>query len=231
MGATASNLLVLEQGEQAAVLLEPTRLKLMGVLGEPTSAAELARKTGEPRQRINYHLKELERVGLVKLVEERRKGNCVERIVQAAASAYVVSPAVLGALGGDASSVRDKFSSAYLIAVAAESIAEVAKLRQKAEEAGKKLATLTVQTSVRVASPDQLSAFGAELAEAVAKVAAKYHDASAQDGREFKVNLTSYPAITRNLDEQLIREMESRREAVRADVFRRPSDVLKGEGP
>lgn len=253
MGAVAQQLRVVESGEEASVLLEPTRLKLMGELREPTSAAELARRTGEARQRINYHLKELERVGLVRLVEERRKGNCVERIVQATASAYIVSPGVLGALGGDPASVRDRFSSAYLIAVAAESVREVAILREKAERAGKKVPTLSVQTTVRVSSPEQLSALGAELAEAVAKVAAKYHDERTPEGRVFKVNLASYPAITRDLSEDAVHAPEpaetqraSAAEALAAtesslaalrDRIRdreggekKPSDFLKGRG-
>lgn len=200
MALAAKKLAVLDTGEQAAAVLDPARLRLMRELGEPTSAAELARKTGQPRQRINYHLKELERVGLVELVEERRKGNCVERLVRATASAYVVSPGVLGPLGIDAASVRDQFSSAYLIAVAAESIREVATLRDKAERAGKKLPTLSVQTTVRVGSAEQLSEMAAELAAAMATIAAKYHDETAPAGRAFKVNLCSYPAITRDLD-------------------------------
>jgi DNA-binding transcriptional ArsR family regulator len=231
MGQAIRAMQVVERGEDAAVLLEPTRLKLMGELREPTSAAELARKTGEPRQRINYHLKELERVGLVKLVEERRKGNCVERVVQATASAYIVSPSVLGALGGDSASVRDRFSSAYLIAVAAESVREVATLREKAEQAGMQVPTLSVQTAVRVSSPEQLSALGAELAEAVAKIAAKYHDERAADGRVFKVNLASYPAITRDLDAAGPEPTaaSSQMSTSAEPGGRKPSDLLKGD--
>lgn len=201
MSAALRSIHVLQQPDHAAVLLEPTRLRLMRELAEPTSAAELSRKTGEPRQRINYHLKELERVGLVRLVEERKKGNCVERLVQATASAYIVSPSVLGALGGEPAKVQDRFSSAFLIAVAAETVREVARLREKADSAGKKLATLSVQTTVRVPSAERLTAMSAELTESIARIAAKYHDDSASAGRVFKVNLASYPAITRDLDQ------------------------------
>jgi hypothetical protein len=45
-----------------------------------------------PRQQVGYHLRALEQAGLVELVEERRKGNCIERIVRAAACSYVISP-------------------------------------------------------------------------------------------------------------------------------------------
>ena len=39
----------------------------------------LAAAIGLPRQKVNYHLRALERHGLVELVQERRKGNVTER--------------------------------------------------------------------------------------------------------------------------------------------------------
>jgi hypothetical protein len=50
---------------------------------------------------VNYHLRELETQGLVELVEERRRGNCVERIVRATAKSYVVSAEALATLASD----------------------------------------------------------------------------------------------------------------------------------
>ena len=50
----------------------------------PRSAAMLAAAVGLPRQKVNYHLRTLEQHGLVELVEERRKGNVTERLLQAA---------------------------------------------------------------------------------------------------------------------------------------------------
>jgi len=61
--------------------------------------AGLARKLGLPRQRLNYHLRALEDAGLVELVEERRKGNCFERLLRATARSFVISPEALGVLG------------------------------------------------------------------------------------------------------------------------------------
>ena len=65
--------------------MDATRLRLVRELVEPDSAAGLAKRLGLPRQRLNYHLRELEAAGLLELVEERRRGNCVERIVRAVA--------------------------------------------------------------------------------------------------------------------------------------------------
>ena len=65
----------------------------VAALAEPGTATTLAAKTGLTRQKVNYHLRALEQHGLVELVEERRKGNCTERVLRATASSYVISPA------------------------------------------------------------------------------------------------------------------------------------------
>jgi hypothetical protein len=44
-------------------------------------------------QRPVFGLKTLERHGLIALVGERPKGNCTERVLQATAASYVISPA------------------------------------------------------------------------------------------------------------------------------------------
>ena len=64
--------------------------RLLAELAEPASATMLAARVGLPRQKVNYHLRALERHGLVELVEERRKGNCTERVLRATAASYVI---------------------------------------------------------------------------------------------------------------------------------------------
>ncbi len=178
--------------QQLSALLQPTRLALIGHLESPDSASGLSRKLGLARQKVNYHLRELERHGLVELVAERRKGNCMERLVRATARAYVVDPTVLGSMDEDA---VDRLSSAYLVAVAARVIKDVSILRERAAKAGKKLPTLTLQTDVRFSSPEQQNAFAEELSTFVARLTAKYHDESAPDGRLFRFVTGAYPAV------------------------------------
>ena len=68
-------------------------------LAEPDSASGVARRLGLPRQQVNYHLRELEKQGFLEFIEERRKGNCMERLVRATARTYLISPEALGHLG------------------------------------------------------------------------------------------------------------------------------------
>jgi DNA-binding transcriptional ArsR family regulator len=187
---------VLRGPEPAAAVLDPMRQRLLAHLAQPDSAAGLAKKLGLPRQRLNYYLRALERAGLLELVEERRKGNCTERVVRATARAFVISPEALGALGGGVTpaAARDRLSTAYLIAVAARAIREVAALEAGARRAGQRVASFTLDTDVRFADARQRAAFAEELARAVTRLAAKYHDERAPGARTFRVLAAIHPA-------------------------------------
>lgn len=184
---------VVRSPASAAALLDPTRQKLLANLKEPDSATGLARRLRLPRQRINYHLRVLEGAGLVTLVEERRKGNCLERMVRATARAFVISPEALGVLGPTAESAADRLSTAYLVAAAGRAIRDVATLEAKARSEGKRVATLTLEADVRFASAEARAAFGEELAEALAHLAAKYHDDRAPGGHKFRMLAAVHP--------------------------------------
>ncbi|MGH9797000.1 MAG: ArsR/SmtB family transcription factor, partial [Candidatus Polarisedimenticolia bacterium] len=175
-------------------VLHPLRHRILEALREPASAAGVARRLALPRQKVNYHLRVLERQALVEPVEERRVGNCVERIVRATARSYLVRPDILGALGTDPATVRDRFSAAYLVAAAGAAIREVAGLQERAVKAGRGLATLTLQADVRFATSAARKAFAEALATALARLAANYHDDEAPGGRRFRFLIAGHPA-------------------------------------
>lgn len=200
---TTYNLCMIQEMGKAAALLDPLRLQIIQNLREPDSASGLARRLQIPRQKMNYHVRELEREGFIEQIGERRRGNCVERIVRATANAYLIDPALLGSLGIDPTHVQDHFSSAYLVAVAAKAIRELAVLRSRAEKAGKRLATLTLQTEVHFASASDRNAFAEELAKAVGYLSAKYNDKKkGEGGRTFQFFVGGYPALVEAQPEQ-----------------------------
>ena len=186
---------VIEDADQAASVLDPMRRQLLDELATPDSAAGLARRLGMARQVVTYHVRQLEAEGLVSFVAERRKRNCVERIVQATARSYVISPAALGPLGADPEQIEDQFSSTYLLAVASKLIRDVATLRRRADASGKRLATLTAQADLRFANPADQHAFAAELTECLGRLAAKYHQPNATNGRAFSFVIAGHPAL------------------------------------
>jgi len=191
---SAETLDVIASPGRAAALLDPLRMRLVEGLREPDSAAGLARRLRLPRQRVNYHLRELEKQRLVELVGRKRRGNCTARILRATARAYVISPAALGGVAADAGAVKDRFSAAYLLAVTAGTLRDVAELDERAQKAGKRLATLTLETEVRFASAEARAAFADELAGAVARLSSQYHDAQAPAGRAFRFVVAGHPA-------------------------------------
>jgi DNA-binding transcriptional ArsR family regulator len=158
-------------------------------LAEPDSAAGLARRLGIPRQKVNYHLRELEREGFVELFEERRKGNCIERLVRATAREFLVAP------HAGKAAVADRFSAAYLVSTAARAIRDLATLCLRAGRAGKRIATLTLETEIRFPSAESRAAFAEELTASIAQLAAKYHNERAEGGRRFRLIAASYPAL------------------------------------
>jgi DNA-binding transcriptional ArsR family regulator len=188
---------VIDDPAAAGVSLDPVRARLLAELAEPGSASSLAARLGLPRQKINYHLRTLEQHGLVELVAQRRKGNMTERVLQATAASYVISPAALDAVAPDPRRAPDRLSARWLIAVAARTVREVGELLSGATKAGKRLATLAIDGEVRFASAADRAAFAEELGQAVASLVSKYHEAGAPGGRTHRVVVAVHPAIAR----------------------------------
>lgn len=185
--------LVIAEPEQARAMLHRTRLEILERLGQPGSAASLARAMELPRQRINYHLRELEAQGLVEIERENQRGSVRERVYRRAGDGYAISTGALGGLGTRPEQVQDRFSSGYQIAVASQAITDLAALRAAAAAAGKPVPTLSLEVDVRFADAAARSAFTQELADSIAALARKYHDDRAPDGRAFKFYLGAYP--------------------------------------
>lgn len=186
---------VVDSTDQAATLMDPIRLQILARLREPDSASGVARALGMPRQRVGYHVRALEKARLLRSVGERRRGNYVEHLLQATATFYVVGPQALGLLGTEVGSIRDRFSSAYLIAAASRTIGDVGVLRERARAAGRQLPTLTLEGEVRFASPEEQRAFADELTDSFAALVARYHDDQAERGRRFRIVISGHPAL------------------------------------
>jgi DNA-binding transcriptional ArsR family regulator len=192
---------VIDDPATAEAALEPARARLLAQLTEPRSAAMLAAAAGLPRQKVNYHLRTLERHGLVELVRERRKGNVTERLLQATAASYVISPAALAAVAPDPARAPDRLSARWLLAVAAQLVRDVGDLITGADRAQKKLATFATDGRVRFASAADRAAFTAELMQAVTDLVAKYHDERADGGRDHRLVIAIHPAVTAGTEE------------------------------
>jgi DNA-binding transcriptional ArsR family regulator len=188
---------VIDDVAAAGVSLERVRVRLLAELAEPGSATTLAARLGLPRQKVNYHLRTLERHGLVELVEERRKGNMTERVMRASASSYVISPNALGAVAPDPDRTADRLSARWLLALASRAVAELGELLARAKSSNRPIATLGIDTEIRFASAADRASFSTELADAAEALVSKYHDGQAPGGRKHRLVVMLHPSLTK----------------------------------
>jgi DNA-binding transcriptional ArsR family regulator len=186
---------VIEDPAAAAVSLDPVRSRLLAELAVPGSATMLAGRVGLPRQKVNYHLRTLEQHGLLQLVEERRKGNVTERMLQATAASYVISPAALAAVAPDPSRAPDRLSARWLLAVAARLVRDVGALLTGAGRARQRVATFALDGEIRFATAADRAAFAEDLTAAVTRLVSRYHDEQAPAGRRHRIVVAVHPAV------------------------------------
>ena len=191
--------LVREPAQASALLHHPLRLKILAALLEPDSATGVARRMKLPRQTVNYHVRELARARLLVRAGRRRRRHLFEQCYVATARGYVLSPELLGKLAADPAQIADTFSAKYLLGLASKLQSELARSVELATAAGKRLATLSINTELRFTSPEQRAAFTEELQRAIVEVAGRHSspftmaDGSAGEGRPFRLIVGCYP--------------------------------------
>lgn len=184
---------VIQDPAAATVALEPIRSRLLAELIQPASAASVAAKVGLTRQRASYHLGALQSHRLVQEAGQRRWGGLTERLFVASAASYVVAPSAMGIAAADPRKSADRLSASYLVALAARVVQEVSDLFRRSREADKHLATLSIDSEIRFRSAAERAAFTSELAQAINGLAARYHDATAPDGRAHRLVVVAHP--------------------------------------
>ncbi|WP_159803067.1 ArsR/SmtB family transcription factor [Arthrobacter zhaoguopingii] len=184
----------IDNRDAAVASLDPIKSRLLEELAEPGSASSLAAKVQLPRQKINYHLRALEAVGLVSLVEERRRGNMTERLVQATAASYVITPSVLEPVAPDPARFADRFSAFWLLALASRMVGELGRLIAGAAKADRQLATFGIDGELSFRSAADRAAFVEELGTAVARLVETYDSpADTPGGRRHRLIVALHP--------------------------------------
>jgi DNA-binding transcriptional ArsR family regulator len=177
-----------EEPEKVRMALSPIRRQLLDLLREPSSATQLAATLELPRQRVNYHLRELEKAGLIELVEERQRRGFTERILRASAATLVVDPAVMGRAF---STIQDQYAAEHLVDVAAGTVRDVARMQSKADVAGKRLLTFTLEAEVRFAEPGDVHRFTDALTAAIRQTVESF---DTEGGRPYRLIAGGHPA-------------------------------------
>lgn len=182
---------VLDTDEQLVAITHPTRLRILDALRVADSAAGVARRLGEPRQRINHHVRELAKAGLLLEAGERRKGNFVEQLYESAAGTFVVSPRLTWGDGARLVALADQVSLQHLVEVGERLQRNAAALLDRAAFDGEQIPSATVEATARFATGAARAAF---LDEYLALTARLIEQHAAPHGAPFTVTFVVHPS-------------------------------------
>jgi hypothetical protein len=180
------------------LLRHPLRLRVLGALSAPASASDVALRLGLPRQRVNYHVRELHRAGFLRRAGRRRKRGLVEQHYVASAQGYVLSPEILGPLAARRAA-QDAGSAGYQMSLLARSQAELARVMREAETEGKRVATLSIAVDVRFTGAAQRQELTRALERAVVDAVGRFSASATREdgtpgaGRPFRLVLACHP--------------------------------------
>lgn len=181
--------------EEAGALLHPLRLQVLSQLDMPRSCAEIGAALRETPQKIHYHVKVLERAGLVEKVAERRVRALAEGLYRATARSYWLSPKLVERIGGPRRA-RDTASLEHLLGLAEELPIHLGALAQQVVD-GRSVPSLGVTADVDLADPARRAAFLRDVEESIRSIAERYGrvgPAPGGAGREgYRLLLACYP--------------------------------------
>jgi DNA-binding transcriptional ArsR family regulator len=176
--------------ETLQALSHPTRVAILEALRTPASAAAVARTIGQPRQRVNYHLKELEQAGLVERTGEERTGNFVSSLYRSVARSFVVSPKVAWSDPRRVNAMRDQHSLETLVELGERLQRDAAELLDRAAFDGEEIASASVTADVRFASESDRAAFMDSYLRTLRELLEKY---GAKEGERYRAAIAVYP--------------------------------------
>jgi DNA-binding transcriptional ArsR family regulator len=185
--------LYVESMDQALTLLKPLRIELLKRMDEPRTCPELAGYFDETPQKIYYHVKALERAGLVEKTAERRVRGTVEGYYQAKARSYWLAPRLVGELGGQRLT-QDQMSLHFLLSLAAEVHDDIGRLTSRAEQ---EIPSLGLSAQIVLPDGNKRADFLKEVQTIFQDLARKYgsqdDDKAAASEQMFRLVLACYP--------------------------------------
>lgn len=188
------DVLYIDDVEQAMALLKPLRIELLKQMDRPRTCPELAEQFGESPQKIYYHVKTLERAGLVEKVGERRVRGTVEGSYQARARSYWLAPSLVGRVGGRRA-VQDQVSLRALLSLTEEMQDDIGHL---ARQVGTEIPSMSLSAQIHLPDGERRAGFLREVQEAFGELARKYGLPAddvipATEGQSFRLVLACYP--------------------------------------
>jgi hypothetical protein len=183
--------LTLTDRDAIAAATHPVRAAILDAMRTPSTAAAVARKLGQSRQNVAYHVRELERVGLLEHVGERKNGNFLEQTYAAVADAILISPtSTWGDDGTRHRALADQLSLGELFATGERLQHDSALLLDRAAFDGEQIPSASVVTDIRFASDEARTAFLHDYVEALTALARAH---GSRRGTPYRLVLAAYP--------------------------------------
>jgi DNA-binding transcriptional ArsR family regulator len=181
---------VVDDANALVALSHPTRVALLDLLREPMSAAGAARALGQPRQRINHHLRALEDAGLVEPVETRQQRGFVETLYRSVAGTFLVSPRVAWGDPRRIEALRSQHALETLVTTGERLQHDAVALLGRAAFDGDEIASATVSTDVRFAAASDRAEFMREYLTHLKALIDRY---ASRAGDPYRVVLAVHP--------------------------------------
>ncbi|MFC0189299.1 winged helix-turn-helix domain-containing protein [Fictibacillus aquaticus] len=176
--------------EQAACLLHPVRSEMISLLKDPASATELSKAMNETPQKLNYHLKTLEKLGLVYRSGTRNVRNLVEVMYQAAGKSFILSDC-LGMPQEKIQKLKDQSALAHVLALTDKMKADAVSLMEQADE--EEVPTAIMEAVIQLSSRQQRSQFMQDYTDMLKKLIERYQAVDNEQSTPYQVSLAVYP--------------------------------------
>jgi len=180
-------LMVVSDPRTMALLADPLKAKILRGMDQPRTTAELALALGMPRQKLGYHVRQLEGAGLLASAGESRRGNCVARKLQTVARRIIVVRA-----DPNAAALQDRHSGGGLVEWCVRAIREAGVWSSTAGKNAKKLPMLTLESEIAFDNPQEQQAFVQELNALIVALTDRYGSTSSA-ATCFRLLAASYP--------------------------------------
>ncbi|NDI35321.1 winged helix-turn-helix domain-containing protein [Chengkuizengella sediminis] len=185
--------------DQILMLNHPLKMEILQQLTESRSSSEVAKLIGEPPQKINYHIKKLEGVGLIQRVGHRNVRNLVEVLYETVAEQFVLS---------DDSKINNKLiqqmkdqgSLKYLFEMSEQMKQDTMKLMNVVDESNH-VPSATLDFTIKLSNEEQRKQFIDDYVQMIKKLVSKYNANGDESNEVFQAMIALYPHIKEG-DEQ-----------------------------
>lgn len=183
-------LLEINQVKKARSLLHPVRVLLLHYLVQPRTCRELSEILNVTQQRLNHHLKELKKAGLIRIVSKKRKGNLLEGVYERTSKTYWFSPKLALPQKLSDHEVQDQLALHHLLLMAETLQADIARLLRNTSNTD--IPNMGFEAEIVLKNDEEREAFTHDALRAFHSIAEKYQTGT-DSGSRFKVMVCSYP--------------------------------------